>query len=77
MMLPFLLFNNANVSNLQEEKFPAGWDVRSFVPLASGIKSYPLAMQGLFTIPSLELEAAQLFKCSLEQSAHFVYTYQI
>lgn len=58
MTLPFLLFNIANVSNLQEEKFPAGWDVRSFVPLASGVDSYPLTMQGLSTPHSLELEAA-------------------
>lgn len=56
-MLPFILFNNANVSDLQEEKFPEGWDVASFGTLASGDNTYPLGMQGLFTIPSLELEA--------------------
>lgn len=58
MMLPCLLFNNDKASDLQEEKFPPIEDTRSCVSLAFTVSLYPLGIQGLPRLLSLEFETA-------------------
>lgn len=58
MMLPCLLFNNAKASDLHAEKFPPIEDTRSCVSLAFTVSLYPLGIQGLPRLLSLEFETA-------------------